>query len=86
MGSDQIKVRYLFFKDGAWRWRPTKTMRAAGFRTVKLSAGRMIDGRPAPSAPDIARAWRSIPSGTGIAARPGPARPPAAGGGQGLRE
>jgi hypothetical protein len=32
MGTD--KIRYLVFVCGRWRWRPTKTMRAHGFKLV----------------------------------------------------
>jgi hypothetical protein len=56
MGSDKIKVRYLLFKDGAWRWRPTKKMRAAGFAILKLGPGYVVEGKRYPDAADIKRA------------------------------
>lgn len=34
MGAD--KIRYLVWVCGRWRWRPTKTMRAAGFELVNF--------------------------------------------------
>jgi hypothetical protein len=54
MGKD--KIRYLLYKDGRWIWRPTKTMRRAGFRTIKLGPGLIIDGERVPSPEDAARA------------------------------
>lgn len=36
MGSDRI--RYLVFVSGRWRWRPTATMRRAGFHLVTFGA------------------------------------------------
>lgn len=56
MGKD--KIRYLIFLKGRWRWRPTKRMREAGFQMINLSGGTMVDGRPAPSMVDKARAVR----------------------------
>jgi hypothetical protein len=56
MGSDRIKIRYVIFKRGHWVWRPTKAMRAAGFRPVHLSVGHVIGGKRVMSAPDIDRA------------------------------
>jgi hypothetical protein len=56
MGSDRIKIRYVVFKRGHWVWRPTRTMRAAGFRPVHLSAGYIVDGKRVMSALDIERA------------------------------
>ena len=53
MGTDRI--RYLLFLKGRWRWRPTKTMRAAGFRMVNLSHGLLVNGRPAPTAVTLAK-------------------------------
>jgi hypothetical protein len=43
MGED--KIRYLVFINGRWRWRPTKTMRAAGFRLITLGPGTVIGGK-----------------------------------------
>jgi hypothetical protein len=54
VGKD--KIRYLLFKKGRWRWRPTKTMREAGFTPVRLGAGLMIDGQRVPGPDDVARA------------------------------
>lgn len=54
MGTD--KTRYLVFLNGRWRWRPTRTMRAAGFRMINLGAGTEIDGRRVPSVDDRTRA------------------------------
>lgn len=34
MGAD--KIRYLVFVNGRWRWRPTRTMRAHGFRLISF--------------------------------------------------
>jgi hypothetical protein len=50
MGTDEI--RYLIFLCGRWRWRPTKTMRTAGFRLVNLSKGVIINGQNVPTADD----------------------------------
>ena len=54
MGKDAI--RYLIFLQGRWRWRPTATMRNAGFRLTTLSPGTLVNGRRVPSADDVARA------------------------------
>ena len=54
MGTD--KVRYLVFVCGRYRWRPTKSMRAVGFRIINLSPGVLINNRRYPAANDIARA------------------------------
>jgi len=54
MGKD--KIRYLLFKDGRWIWRPTSAMRRAGFHTIKLGPGLVIDGERFPSPEDAARA------------------------------
>ena len=54
VGKD--KIRYLLFKKGRWRWRPSKTMREAGFTPVKLGRGLVIDGQHVPAPDDIARA------------------------------
>ena len=54
LGHDRI--RYLVRLHGRWRWRPTKVMRAAGFRMIHLSSGVEVDGRNLPSAADISRA------------------------------
>lgn len=56
MGKDRI--RYLVFVNGRWRWRPTKRMRACGFRMINLSPGVLVDGRPRPAPEDTARAIR----------------------------
>jgi hypothetical protein len=56
MGKDSI--RFLVFNFGSWRWQPTKAMRAAGFRNVKLGPGYVIDGKHVPSAADKARCMR----------------------------
>lgn len=57
MGQD--KLRYFLFLEGRWRWRPTKTMRAAGFSMVPMGRGGPdldADGNPAPSIADKTRA------------------------------
>jgi hypothetical protein len=54
VGRDSI--RYLRFKRGYWRWRPSTAMRADGFEDVKLSPGLVVDGKHVPSPTDIARA------------------------------
>jgi hypothetical protein len=57
MGQD--KIRYFLYLEGRWRWRPTKTMRAAGFRMVAMGKGgpsRDEDGNPAASVEDKRRA------------------------------
>ena len=70
MGQD--KIRYFLFLEGRWRWRPTKTMREAGFRMVPMGHGGPeldIDGNPAPSVQDKQRAlepnaeWDAVRSG-----------------------
>jgi hypothetical protein len=53
MGQD--KIRHFLFLEGRWRWRPTKTMRAAGFKIVPMGRGgpdRDADGKPAASIQD----------------------------------
>jgi hypothetical protein len=50
------KIRYLLFKKGRWRWRPTRTMREAGFTPVRLGPGLVIDGQRFPGPDDVARA------------------------------
>ena len=32
-----LAIRYLLLVSGKWRWRPTKTMRAHGFKFVNFS-------------------------------------------------
>jgi hypothetical protein len=54
MGTDRI--RYLVFVCGRWRWRPTKTMRAAGFQLINLSKGIVVEGINLPTAEDKNRA------------------------------
>ncbi len=54
MGNDRI--RYLIFVCGRYRWRPTKRMRAAGFRMINLGTGIVIGDRRYPSDDDKARA------------------------------
>ena len=57
MGQDNI--RYFLFLEGRWRWRPTKTMRAAGFSIVPMGRGGPdldADGNPAASITDKQRA------------------------------
>ena len=57
MGQD--KIRYFLFLEGRWRWRPTKTMRAAGFVMVPMGRGGPqldADGNPAASIADKQRA------------------------------
>jgi hypothetical protein len=56
LGKD--KIRYLLFKKGRWRWRPTKTMREAGFTPVRLGPGLVIDGTRVPGPDDVARAMQ----------------------------
>ena len=54
MGRD--KLRHLLFLHGRWRWCPSKSARAHGFRMVNLTAGLVIDNQRVPSAVDKARA------------------------------
>lgn len=54
MGKDNI--RYMLFLNGRWRWRPTKPMRAAGFRIITLGPGVLIDSKNVPTAEEKARA------------------------------
>ena len=54
MGADRI--RYLVFVCDRWRWRPTRTMRAAGFRLINLSKGIIVDGENVPTVDDKNRA------------------------------
>jgi hypothetical protein len=57
MGQDSI--RYFLFLEGRWRWRPTKTMREAGFKIVPMGRGgpeKDADGNPAASIQDKQRA------------------------------
>src|SRR5262249_12731495 len=57
MGQD--KIRYFLFLEGRWRWRPTKTMRRAGFRIVAMGKGGPHldpDGSPSASIEDKRRA------------------------------
>ena len=56
MSNDRI--RYLVFINGRWRWRPTKTMRAVGFRLINLGPGTVVNGRKVPSVEDKTRAMR----------------------------
>jgi hypothetical protein len=56
MGSDHLKVRYLIFKGGHYVWRPSKAMRAAGFRPVHFGAGYVVEDVRYPDAADIKRA------------------------------
>jgi len=50
------KIRHLIWHYGRFVWRPTKDMEAAGFRRAPLSPGIIVDGKPAPSPADVARA------------------------------
>lgn len=57
MGQDRI--RYFLFLEGRWRWRPTKTMRAAGFVMVPMGRGGPeldANGNPAAGLTDKQRA------------------------------
>jgi len=54
MGNDRI--RYLVFVWGRWHWRPTKKMRAAGFRLITLDPGVVVDGKRFATADEKARA------------------------------
>jgi hypothetical protein len=57
VGSDRI--RHFLYINGRWRWRPTKKMRAVGFKLINLGrGGPELDalGRPVPSPADMARA------------------------------
>ncbi len=57
VGKDRI--RYFLYLEGRWRWRPTKTMRKAGFHIVKMGRGGPgLDaaGHPVASAEDQKRA------------------------------
>jgi hypothetical protein len=67
MGHDRI--RYFLVLEGRWRWRPSKTMRAAGFTIVAMGKGGPAldaDGNPAASVADKRRAielnqeWDSV--------------------------
>jgi hypothetical protein len=71
MGPD--KIRYFLFLEGRWRWRPTKAMRAAGFKMVSMGrggAGLEANGNPKPSVEDCKRAielnaqWDAVRLGT----------------------
>jgi hypothetical protein len=79
MGTDRI--RYLVFVCDRWRWRPTRTMRAAGFSLINLSKGIVVDGKNVPTADDKNRAielneaWDRHRRGVGIEA-PKPKYPP----------
>jgi hypothetical protein len=81
MGTDRI--RYLVFVCGRWRWRPTKTMRAAGFRLINLSAGVVVNSTNEPTAEDknraieLNQAWDRHRRGIGLQpAAPKPKYPP----------
>lgn len=55
----QDRIRYFLYLEGRWRWRPTRTMRDAGFRMVPMGRGGPdldADGNPASSVADKARA------------------------------
>src|ERR1700738_2087856 len=57
VGSDHI--RHFLYLNGRWRWRPTRKMRAAGFRLTNLGRGGPeldAQGCPLPSPADMARA------------------------------
>ncbi len=54
MGRD--KIRHLLFLHGRWRWCPSRSARAHGFKMINLTAGLVIDGQHVPSAVDKARA------------------------------
>jgi hypothetical protein len=57
LGRD--KHRYFLFINGRWRWRPTKAMKAYGFKLVTMGRGGPgidPDGNPAPSLEDRQRA------------------------------
>jgi hypothetical protein len=57
MGQDRI--RHFLFLEGRWRWRPTKTMRGAGFKMTPMGRGgpeKDADGNPAASIQDKQRA------------------------------
>jgi hypothetical protein len=56
MGHDELKIRYLYFHFGRWVWRPTRRMRAEGFRRVCLGPGLVVDGEHVPAPTDVARA------------------------------
>jgi hypothetical protein len=56
MGDD--KIRYFLFVNGRWRWRPTKTMRAAGFRLINMGLGTVVNGKRLATAEDKAQAIR----------------------------
>jgi len=54
VGKD--KIRYLLFKRGFWRWRPSRAPPESGFLDVTLSSGLVVDGKHVPSPDDIRRA------------------------------
>jgi hypothetical protein len=54
MGRD--KIRHLVYLHGRWRWCPSKSARAHGFKMINLTAGLVIDGQHVPSAVDKTRA------------------------------
>lgn len=54
MGKDNI--RYMLFLQGRWRWRPTKTMKRAGFKMIVLGTGVVVNGKNLPTAEEKARA------------------------------
>lgn len=59
MGTD--KIRYLVFVSGRWRWRPTATMRAHGFRLVTF--GRTLDAEDKAKAIRLNEDWDRIRTG-----------------------
>lgn len=71
MGDDSI--RYFLFLNGRWRWRPTKAMRARGFRLKTFGPGTVVDGQRVSSAEDSAAAvalnqeWDAVRRGRAFA-------------------
>jgi hypothetical protein len=66
MGED--KLRYVLFVCGRWRWRPTKTMRAHGFKLV--SFGRDLTPADKARALVLNDEWDRVRRGLQVAARP----------------
>jgi len=64
MGTD--KIRYLLFVNGRWRWRPTRTMRAHGFRLVTF--GRELTSPDRARAIELNAEWDRVRTGLQAAA------------------
>jgi hypothetical protein len=66
MGTD--KIRYLVFVSGRWRWRPTATMRAHGFKLVTFGAE--LTAADKPRAIALNEQWDRVRLGLQDAAEP----------------